>query len=58
MIPIKNNKYKQKAKNNGLVEKADFKEKMKEIINQFESSPLQKLSQYSYGRIQKNFRSP
>ena len=33
MIPIKNNKYKQKAKKNGLVEAAVLKEKTKEIIN-------------------------
>ena len=32
MIPIKNNKYKQKAKKNGLVEAAILKEKTKEKI--------------------------
>ena len=33
MIPIKNNKHKQKANENGLVEAAVLKEKTKEIIN-------------------------
>ena len=51
MIPIKNNKYKQKAQKNGLVEAAVLKEKSNEIINNLNRDYRKKLSHHIHQTI-------